>query len=155
MAGGDVSTKINEYVKIIDDMGGADAINRGFQNALAGVLSSLKANPTEAEKVVIKQKVQETVDRAKSIITSQDGLEKSFTDKALQSKAENREFYQLVQETNLLSKAAIDNPASAYTLFTTKADEMATKMAHYAVVIEEFIKRNRIGKFSEVPRFLK
>jgi hypothetical protein len=113
---------------------------------MADLLSSVVEAPTEAQKAVFIQKVKDLEIQAETIFTSQSGLENAFTDEAKKALPENREFYQLVSGFKFLSKAAQVYPERVYSLLTANADVASSRMARFAVVIEEFKKRYRTRK---------
>lgn len=149
LAGNDVTRIIDDNVKLIDTYGNDNAeLYRTGLISFTAFLSKLKENPTEAEKVVIKQKVISAVDSGNSIVTSQVGLRNVLNDTKILSKPENREFSQMVQVRDIMQKSVSEDPAKAYEAFSTKGDLIASKISHYAAVIEDFIKRNKIGKLT-------
>jgi hypothetical protein len=152
--GGDVSPMIESHQKAIKDSDPEFLARvKVLDNAMVSMISSLTENPTEAEKSLIKGNVAATIQKGNEQVTSQPGLKNALTDEHLMKNPENREFYQLVKESSINQKAVIADPASGYTLFVTRADEMASKCAHYAVVVEDFIKRNKIGNYFYLSHF--
>jgi hypothetical protein len=147
LAGDDVTTLIDDNLNLIDTYGNNNSESyRIFLTSSADLLLELKENPTEADKVVIKQKLKDLTPTGQSIITSQIGMKHALTDTKLLAKPENREFNQILQGKEIMFKSINENPAKAYDFFIAKGDESANKLSHSVVVIEDFIKRNKIGK---------
>jgi hypothetical protein len=147
MAGGDVSKMKEKHVKIVESYGATDLDRvRTFETSVATMLSSFKETPTDAEKTDIVQKSTDVQNNLYLLVTTKPGLENSLTDSNLKSKPENREFYQLIDESNLYLESITADPASAHQNFTTDLDKYAKMYAHYAFVVEDFIKQNKVGK---------
>jgi hypothetical protein len=145
LAGGNINTLTNSQVNLIDTYGNNGSIVlKTYLKSFASMLSSSKQNPTEAEKAVIKEITQKAFDDGNAVTTSQTGLENAFTDAKLKLNPENYEFYQMAEESTLTKNAIIADPAKCYQIFTK--EEMTSKFAHYAFVLEDFKKRYRSSK---------
>jgi aconitase B len=123
-------------------------VSRSYAVSVVSLISSLKANPTESEKSVIRKKAQDALNAANALITSQAGMENVLTDKSLRSMPENSEFFQYVDETEAILNEFIANPQNAMDYVSTNVDELAFKYAHYAFVMKDFIKRYQTGKLN-------
>jgi hypothetical protein len=145
--GNDVSAMVESHANYIETIVSVESVLvRAFTSSLSAQMSSFKASPTVAEEAIIKQKVQDTQTAGKAVITSQPGLENAFTDSNWKSKAINKEFYALFDESELQTLALIANPAVGFQMLSTKADEIATKYARAPFVIEAFLKRYRTSE---------
>jgi hypothetical protein len=145
LQGGDVSAQIDSHVAIVASLGANTTLHRTFVSSTASMIASFKPSPTDAEKALVKQITEQNVKDVHALTTSLPGLKNVLTDAKLKSKPENREYYQMIQEFDIVSNDIIANPAYGYELVNGQGDLVATKYAHYLVVTEEFNKRNQVS----------
>jgi hypothetical protein len=132
---------------LMEDFGGPYKQKlRSYHDTFATMVSSFKEIPTDAEKAVIIKNVADLKQKAYDVAGSQVGLEDAINNQDLKKKSENREFYQVVDLTSMMSKTINADPALGYKLITVNATDMASSYAHNMIVIEDFIRRYRTGK---------
>jgi hypothetical protein len=147
LVAGDVSAMVESHANYIETIVSVEPVLiRAFTSSLSMQMSSFKASPTVSEEAIIKQNVQDTQTAGKAVITSQSGLANAFTNSIWKSKAINKAFYALFDESELQTLALIANPAVGFQMLSTKADEIAAKHARGPHLIQEFIERYRTGK---------
>jgi hypothetical protein len=155
MNGGDASAlkkkQLDKFVELAAIADSTDLVDKAgiFLTSLTSLLSSLKQNPTEVEKAVIKQKFEEFTKNTYASVFVLPGLEDASKDSSLKSLPENREILQLVQGTQMLSKAIIADPAIAYKYVSTEKTSVSTKLAHYVIVLADILKRYRNSKLKK------
>jgi hypothetical protein len=156
--GGDVSALkkdlLNRFVEMAAISDSTDLVEKAelFLTSLTSLLSSFKQNPTEAEKTVIKENYKEFIDSGTAAIFALPGLKDASEVSSLRTLPENREMLQIFQESQIVSKAVIANPAMPYKYVSTEKSLVATKLAHNLIVLADILKRYRSSKFKKFQK---
>lgn len=119
--GGDITPAKAAFSAQIGSLGGKTEGAAEAFGSLGNVAAVVVPNPTEAQKLIISEKIKEYFDKATAFIESQPGLENFNTNMFLLNDPEFAPFVEYYKRLKDEAKYAEMNPATAYDYFTNVA----------------------------------
>jgi hypothetical protein len=116
-----VSSIVKSHTGIVENYGGNLTMVAPYFSALSSMVSVIARNPSEAQKIQIREKTTALLNAGLALIKSQVGLENVETDTNLMAQPENLEFFQILAAIRSQGQANLENPASAYASFTNSS----------------------------------